>query len=451
MKIPLYKIRSLLLATVLTAGITGCSKMDDSGGDGTPLPEGQYPLELTSKMDEIISRATTDNTWTGTEEIAMMVTGTPSSTIKNYTAAATGKLSAKSGTEPFYWTLSSESKTVSAWYPYSASAPANFTVLDNQSSTGYAGSDFLYAAPKTIAFTDATKSLTFKHLPARVVFNIKKGDGVTDAEVQGATVTIANQSLTSGTITLSTGAVAQATSGSATVTPAALTAASGFQKSIQALLTPRQMKNLVFIKIGIGNDTFGYKPTNETDGNLESGKCYTYEITVKRNGLEVKLTESDTWTNGGSSDVESEKVKPKVGDYYYTDKTFSTALDNSKTVRGVLCQLKSDGSPSMVVSIAYSNPTGLSMAQEWCGMVLQGGGRLPSIDELQTVYSWLASNQAANNKIITDAGGATFAGDYLSSSGGIYPDYNKIFNFDTGTIREDYNGYSYNVRAVLTF
>lgn len=311
----------LLLMVVAMLG--GCTKEELGGGE--PLPEGKYPLEFTSQMYGMeVTRATPDSKWNGDEEIAIRV----GSDTRKYTVSDknTGKITAAAGVVPFYWTSTTETKTVSAYYPYALAKATQIEVKTTQSvDADYQASDALYAAAATIAFSATPKELTFKHLPVKVVANLKAGDGVTPADVQGATVKFVSQSLTAS-FNSSTGVVTAATPGSFSVVPNAITSpATGFNKSVQALLVPCQMQNKQFIEVTIGSDKFYYTPTTATDGLLESGKVCTYEITVKRNDIEVKLTESGEWTNGGNDDVQSRGFSMKFRidlTSYSSDKTY---------------------------------------------------------------------------------------------------------------------------------
>lgn len=94
---------------------------DDDADDGTTLPDGKYPMAFTAGVDGLAAtRATTDNTWTGGEEVAVQI----GSEVKKYTAATNNTLSAAEGVTPWYWQNTTETKTVSAWYPYSDTKPA---------------------------------------------------------------------------------------------------------------------------------------------------------------------------------------------------------------------------------------------------------------------------------------------------------------------------------------
>lgn len=306
------------------AMLGGCTKEELGGGD--PLPEGKYPLEFTTQMYGMdVTRATSGNTWDGGEQIAIRV----GSDTRKYTVSDknTGKITSAAGVVPFYWTSTTETKTVSAYYPFALASASEITVNSAQNiPANYQVSDALYAAPTSIAFAATEKKLTFKHLPAKVVANLKAGDGVTNMEVQGATVKFVSQSLTAP-FDNATGAVTAASVGSSSVVSNVLsTPAYGFAKSVQALLLPCQMKGNKFIEVTtVSGDKFYYTPTSDTDGKLESGKVCTYEITVKRDDIEVVLKESGAWTGGGNEDVQSRSFSMKFRidlTSYSMDKTY---------------------------------------------------------------------------------------------------------------------------------
>ncbi len=307
-----FRNRMRVVAAVCTAccaaALTACSDDTDTNDAGR-LPAGQYPITLTATVEgQTVTRATSDNTWEGTEEVALQVGGE----VKKYTVAAGGALTAHSDNNPFYWTSITEQKTVGAWYPHSATRPASFTVQADQntnSGEGFQQSDLLYTS-QSITYNTSTNAsnppqLTFKHLPVKVVVNLKADtqNGVTEADVQNATVTLVNQALTSGAITYDDAAlaaapvsVAQAAAGNVITPKVSATATSGYQQTVQALLVPQQMQGKQFVKITVGSSIYYYVPKDNA-ANLEHGKQYTYNITVKKEKLEVTVSSSVSWTD----------------------------------------------------------------------------------------------------------------------------------------------------------
>lgn len=417
--------RILQTACTLTAVLllaAACTQNELADNQGKPLPEGKYPMTFATTVEGVTAtRATTDNSWAGGEEVAVQVgTANP----KKYTASTDGKLSAATGVEPFYWESTSDID-VSAWYPYTATKPTTFIVKEDQSGTvqsgtdGYQASDLIYVASQKVTYS-GSKALTFKHLPVKVTVHVKAGDGVTADEVEDATVTIVNQATESGAITEGTNtadwSVEQVTSGDIDITPKAVTpAATDCQKSVQALLVPRQMKGVSFIKVTAGGNDYYYIPTNETDANLRAGQQYIYTITVTKNGLTVTASGAVKWT-GTEKDPVTGKVPVtgfsasdlKVGDYFYSDGTWSDggyrkyqdgtnatlpimpvltdASGKARTVSGIVLHLRNE--LSVTDNCSYGSFTGLPT-----GYVL-------SIDE--NTSSWIAKNTQISNVQTSD-------------------------------------------------
>lgn len=208
---------------------------DDDVDDGTTLPDGKYPMAFTAGVDGLAAtRATTDNTWAGNEEVAVwMGSGDP----KKYTPAAGGTsvtLQAATGEKPFYWE-STSNINVSAWYlgtGYAATLPTTWSVKATQSGDGYQQSDFLYAPAKSIAFNPQTgtdNSLTFYHQTAKVIINIRKEGILTDAsKITSVIIGNNNNIALKGTYTAPTGngtagTWTPTTDGKGTITPKTLT------------------------------------------------------------------------------------------------------------------------------------------------------------------------------------------------------------------------------------
>ena len=454
------QIRTYVAATLACLLAASCSDLTDSDS----LPDvGTYPMIFTAAVDApIATRATVDNSWEGTEKVAVMVDGE----VKKYKVAGNGALTPDGAGNSHYWS-STQPMTVQAWYSsaYSGTRPASFTVQSNQSNTtGYQQSDMLYAIQSATYNRQGSVSLTFKHLPAKVVVNLKQGDGVTEEEVKSSTVTLINQTLTSGTININensqTCTVAQVANGLEEITPQSTTSAtSDYKKAVQALLVPQQIKDKPFIKVTINRNAatrdYYYTPTSDTEVNLNAGKQYTYNITVKETGLVVTLSESDAWGNGGNTDVTSKELVDgysasdlKPGDYYYSDGSISDGgyrkYANNTTatldIRPVLTNPK-DGKVRSVIGIVFwvGDPTDITPANAAASIgdktQLQGDATLQAFhpdcthglvvalqdarsettwqNPAASVQNWL--NTSSNNNYMTNSG---ISGSYLPVQSG---------------------------------
>lgn len=350
------RITALCTACCVLA-LTACS--DDTTGDDS-LPDGRYPMTFTTTVQGLTqTRATVNNQWDGTEKVAIMA----GNTVKKYMVESDGALTPDGTDNQLYWT--SNTMTVQAWYSAvdSDTRPENFTVKQDQNSDGgYQRSDMLYTIQSVSYSGGSPASLEFKHLPAKVVVNLKADTqtGITEEEARNATVTLVNQALTSGTIIVdekaTTCTVEQVVSGSEEIIPQKSgQTASGYQQTVQALVVPQQMKDK-FIKVTIGTDAaarnYYYTPTTEADGKLEAGYQYTYNITVKNGYLEVVIAKANgAWDSSEISENVTSKIVDKiftendlkVGDYFYR-----TANGKWATSDGGLRKIYTDGSVEML-------------------------------------------------------------------------------------------------------
>ena len=304
----------------------GCT--DDTTTDGNRLPDGKYPMTFTAAVDGLtVTRAanTADGVWTTGDKIAVQVSNAASDKkIKEYTPSEiNGNSASLTSDDPFYWQTTAATKTVSAWYcgdgstaaggSNATAVPASWAVkADQAQNDGYQKSDFLYAAEKKIAFSDADKSLPFAHQTARVVINIKKAEAATEANVISKVIIGDNQNLAlSGTY--DGNQLTPNGNNMGTITPKEITPASDtYLKTYAALVIPQKMSDKVnkkFIAVTLtDNNTYYYTPQN-TDADLESGNQYTYDITVKYGYLEVVTAKTDGAWGGGTTENVSSTTK----------------------------------------------------------------------------------------------------------------------------------------------
>lgn len=259
-----------------------CSDETDTGtGTGTSLPEGVYPMTFTAAVDgQAVSRATTDNTWTGNEAVAIKI----GNEVRKYKAASDGNLTIMEGDDPFYWQTANETKQVSAWYPYSRPYPTQWMVKANQNtSDNYQKSDLL-KGELTLAFKDKDdpkeNKITFYHQTAKVIVNLTAEEGIVLDEYTAVQL-------------LNVGGVE---GGGTTVTPYR---PDNEKQTYLALVNKQEIRvNENFIRVSTGGNHYYYKP--EETKTLSGGTAYTYDITVKNTGLEVTVSESIPWGTDGA-------------------------------------------------------------------------------------------------------------------------------------------------------
>lgn len=309
---PWPRIGGWLPVMMLICGVlASCSSEDESTA---PLPDGKYPLQLTAEVAQPQTRAGGKDAWTGGEEIRVSLEGVFGN--KTYVMDASGNASPKDADNAFYWKNTDEAR-VSAWTPDIESE----TDISDQSG-GYAAFDVLHAS--AIGRYDQAINLRFFHRMAKIEVILKAGEGITEEELEGATVTIFGDPLTHSTA----GLVSPGDQSDGEIKPYYDAAT----KKYEALVPPQDMTGKPLIRISIGSNDFTYTPETEAAGKFGffGGKRYAYTITVKASGIDVQAVTGGTWVACGEENVTSKKVKQsftadelKIGDYFYSDGTWS--------------------------------------------------------------------------------------------------------------------------------
>lgn len=275
--IPIY-IMYLWAALVLAA----CT-----GDDDAAWPEGGVPLELYAAVEGYSSanaqtRVTTENRWEGGEVVDLRIKIGDMTLASSLDVDSDGKLITND--VGCTWKSPDEEKEIYGIYR-SPTASSLFSVLADQSNEGYQDSDYMVAPKIRITVTSPDKTLVFRHVTAKVVVHLKAGNGVTDDELQRATVTFENLTCTRGSVNLSNGTAEQVRPGTDHITPNEVTpAADGYVRTVRALLPPQNMSGRKFVKIVIGGKTFYYTPA-AGEADFFSGKMYEYRLTVTSEGI----------------------------------------------------------------------------------------------------------------------------------------------------------------------
>ena len=300
--------------------LAGCSQEETPG---VSLSPGEYPLILTAGGLKAVAtptqksapstRGTVDNDWRGVTSVAVEA----DNEVKEYKVtpldgeSKTAKLEVKDGGEPFYWQSTTETKTITAWHPYSNTYPTAWTVEANQNANdGYKKSD-LIKATATLTFDQRNTPITFEHQIAKVIVKLTADAGVT---LDGITAVqlLDIEGVKSGNT---------------------ITACKSDEATYLALLNGQKIEaNKGFIQVNVGDNRFVYTPTAAK--TLANGTVYTYTITVKASGIEVTAATGGEWTDSGSENVgvtitgvtityDGTETEPKIGDYYYSDGTWS--------------------------------------------------------------------------------------------------------------------------------
>lgn len=310
---------------LLLAGILSACSHDDLT-ETRPAGNGE-PLVLTAVMADATTgtRATPDNSWTGTETVIVEVidnyddTTTPDWTLAKrgiYTASTDGKLTFTSGTQST-WLSDNETKLVRAWHygDNSEEHPDSWSVQRNQGTgDNYANSDLLFAQGRVSGGQEI--ALKFYHQVAKVVVHVRNVGPVYESDDVSVTIGDINNIVMNGTVSTDDmdGNYFNWTQGNTmgTITAYSLgpqpLASDGNETSLAsfaALVIPQTVKeNEYYLVI---NNRREYSCYASKDIVWKAGHSYTYEVTItKESGVWVNNVIVSPWTpqDGGSLETE---------------------------------------------------------------------------------------------------------------------------------------------------
>lgn len=270
--------------------VAACTTDDDPAwpGDGAPLELYAVVQDYAGTQGNAATRATTDGTWVGGEQVTFYVRD---SVLIQYTDSyidVNGKLINSDHWRKGFW-----EKYIYAHYP--RNTPTE--IQEDQRNGGYQSSDYMLAPPKRITISSPDKTLVFRHLPAKVVVHLKAGNGVTEQDIQGATVTFENLNRTwSDFHNTDEGTIDQVNPGNDHIIPNEVTpAADGYVRTVRALFVPQNMSGRKLVKIvTAAGKTFYYTPA-AGEADFICGKMYEFRLTVASVGVTNSTVEGGTW------------------------------------------------------------------------------------------------------------------------------------------------------------
>jgi len=247
----------------------------------------------------------------------------------DYTANGRGSFS---GTAVYY-PQSGNGVNIYAYAPWQTGLALDgnyaFSVQTDQSlDAGYLASDLLWGQPmkestatpgtyttaNPVARTKNNVSVTFKHLLSKIQVTLTPdaASGLTADDFKGATLQIL-QVLPGTTLTLANGSISPASGNKTDITAATYGTGTTPTLTAAAIVVPQTIaKGEQFLKVHLatGGELYYTLPSGDSDADLtlESGKIYTYDITVKLTGLKVTSTIEDWGTIGAGNPVKGDAV-----------------------------------------------------------------------------------------------------------------------------------------------
>jgi len=234
-------------------------------------------------MEAPTTKATVDNVWSGGEQALVSI---DNAAAVPFTAFQDGTLVPVS---PLYWQNESQSISARAWHPGSWTFPVD-------QSAGLQAADFIFASTVTgiTASNYTEKPLVFRHRTAKVTVVLTAGTDMSN--LNGATVAFYGYTFGAPDTNVTGNGVITG-SGNGWISPQKTN-----NDTYTALLIPRDMTGLQFVKITIdGNDYFYIPTANHAD--LQQGMAYGYHITVHKTRIEVEVASGIVWTEGNEYNI----------------------------------------------------------------------------------------------------------------------------------------------------
>lgn len=300
------KILLFTLSAAMVAMGTSCSK-EDNGMDTNR--DGEIRLCTAITQTRSIDQTLQNTQFGSGAKVGQFVTDNETSPTTLYnnrelTADGNGGLTVKSGENMYYG--SNNKVNIYGYYPYNAtvtlSDAQSFSVKADQSSDANSkASDLMLGAPtgtNPVKRISSAVSLTFAHKLSKVIVKLTPGAG--SPELKGATVNVLNTKPTT-TFTVKTKAITPATGVAATI-KAATFAADATKFDCSAVVVPQSIGDGTrLIEVALADGGKLYYEAPEAGITFESGKSYTYNITVDLTELKVTTTITD-WTIGTGDD-----------------------------------------------------------------------------------------------------------------------------------------------------
>lgn len=399
-------MRHILFFLPVAMLLAACTQDELTNRTGEALPE-PIPLQLTAAIGEAVAtpatRGTVDGTWDGGEVIHVQVASNKDAGFTSesdidwaniepilYTVGTDGTL--KDPTKQVYWQATSEKLYIRAWCAGTGEKytdtpmPGNnntwSTPKDQSTSEALKQADFLFAY-RSMTFEERTVNagLEFSHLTSRITINLKNSAYLKQYDPAKVSVSLIT---TDGNFQAwyfegsfkGSGSglyLFEKTAGNVitTITPFELSSTNeDYYASYEAIVIPQDIGSYKGIRVRVDKTTYQWA-MELSDGatQLKSGYEYTFDITVKEQGLEVSAGSSINWGEGGNGNgnvtlpIEIDLSKATGDITINDDKAYLLTGTGSKPVKisgdatVILQKVNLSTTSGNAISVESGNPT----------------------------------------------------------------------------------------------
>lgn len=318
------RLHSLKILAGLAATFTlaACSQ-DGLTEQDTPLPVGQYPLELTAGGLQAVatpaSRSTVDGDWDGMndETIPLMdASDSDNPEVKWYKLtieeSSDNKTVRLTSDDPFYWESTTERKAIEAWYSpkkdeafqkYKTERPAEgdlWETATTQTDETMKDDDFLYVKDYMEFEDRESMTLQFRHLLAKVTVNLMESESEYLTNAKDVSVVLTNCIYTGKFEPDEDGylRIKEPSLGSYWKDVSLYKIKSAPTYTFTGIVIPQSVAQNDNLYVQVTVDGTIYRWRMQLSGNeisLKGGYEYTFNITVQAKGLDVSSWNWPTW------------------------------------------------------------------------------------------------------------------------------------------------------------
>ena len=319
--------KEMITAAILLS-LMACSQQDTESLLETPEPV-VLKAVVASPVEATRGTTATTSEWAEHDQVAVRI----DNEVKIYEASHEdgGTLKAAAAETPFYWRTRSETKTVAGWYLGNGrrlrEIPAEWTVADDQHANdgeGLEQSDFLYAAPTGITYTDRFHAqINFYHQTSKIMVRIRNEGAIKGDTAAIEQVTIGNASYPivmrasfeePATTSYGSWTLSRRSEDLGYIIPhvTVFDSVSTYLKYYEALVIPDNLDHKPLLAITLGGHTYYYIP-QENQARLTPGHLFVYDIGVSVDSTKLVVTPMVgdnlvwSWQDDGTVDENDDK------------------------------------------------------------------------------------------------------------------------------------------------